>query len=284
MKSPNRLTFLLAASGLLAACAGADLPVGNNGPTRPALVIGTAAIEVADFEEFEVCKHGSSATFDFSFHNNNTNTTTTGQVTLNDGDCQVIASAGGLGGSVTVTESSAQSGFQFDHAVVTTVTGANCQNPSYSSTTQTSATANGTMSGSLGDGICDGTLVQYYNVPVPRGGQGCTPGYWKQSQHFPSWTAPYAPSTLFSAVFEDAFPGQTLLQVLQNNGNVTGLDALGRHTVSALLNAASPNVSFNLTVSQVINAFNAVFPGTKPQYVTQKDIFAGFNEQTCPLN
>jgi hypothetical protein len=45
--------------------------------------------------------------------------------------------------------------------------------------------------------------------------------------------APYAPSTPFSAVFDDAFPGKTLLQVLQQGEG--GLTALGRHTVAALV-------------------------------------------------
>lgn len=116
-------------------------------------------------------------------------------------------------------------------------------------------------------------------VEAAGGGEGCTPGYWKQAHHFGSWTAPYTPSTLFSAVFENAFPGKTLLQVLETGGG--GLEALGRHTVAALLNAASPGVSSDLTVSQVIAKFNAVFPGGN--YEALKNEFAGFNEQGCPL-
>lgn len=118
---------------------------------------------------------------------------------------------------------------------------------------------------------------------VPTGGgEGCTPGFWKQSQHFDSWTAPYAPSALFSAVFENAFPGKTLLQVLKLRGG--GLKALGRHTVAALLNAASPNVNYDLTVNQVIAEFNAVFPGTKDEYESLKNTFEGLNKQGCPLD
>lgn len=113
-------------------------------------------------------------------------------------------------------------------------------------------------------------------------GEGCTPGYWKQPQHFDSWTTPYTPDTLFSAVFEDAFPGKTLLQVLRLRGG--GLKALGRHTVAALLNAASTNVSYDLTPSEVIADFNGVFPGTKADYNALKDTFEDFNEQGCPLN
>ncbi|MBI5742197.1 MAG: DUF4215 domain-containing protein [Nitrospirae bacterium] len=113
-------------------------------------------------------------------------------------------------------------------------------------------------------------------------GQGCTPGFWKQSQHFGSWTAPYTPDTPFSSVFEDAFPGKTLLEVLGQGGG--GLDALGRHTVAALLDAASADVSYDLSVSAVISMFNAAYPGTDDGYESLKNIFATFNEQGCPLN
>jgi len=111
---------------------------------------------------------------------------------------------------------------------------------------------------------------------------GCTPGYWKQPHHFDSWAAPYTPETLFADVFEDAFPGLTLLEVLKLRGG--GLNALGRHTVAALLNAASPDVDYGATKDYVIAAFNATFPGTKIQYNVLKDYFGDFNEEGCPLN
>jgi len=113
------------------------------------------------------------------------------------------------------------------------------------------------------------------------GGEGCTPGYWKQPQHFGNWTPPYTPSTQFSAVFENAFPGKTLLQVLSTGGG--GLEALGRHTVSALLNAASSDVDYGMTPQEVIDEFNAVYPGTKQDYEALKNTFAGLNERNCPL-
>ncbi len=117
-------------------------------------------------------------------------------------------------------------------------------------------------------------------VKCRGGGEGCTPGYWKGSQHFDSWTAPLTPDTLFSDVFEDAFPGMTLLDVLEQGGGK--LKALGRHTVAALLNAASPGVSYDLSVNDVIGGFNDVYPGD--DYETLKDIFQGFNKQGCPLD
>ncbi len=120
-------------------------------------------------------------------------------------------------------------------------------------------------------------------VPLPEhGGDGCTPGYWKQEHHFDSWTSPYEPSTSFSDVFEDAFPEMTLLEVLKQGGG--GLIALGRHTVAALLNAASPDVSYDMSVSEVIDTFNDVYPSSKDDYNHVKDMFEDFNELGCPLN
>ena len=114
-----------------------------------------------------------------------------------------------------------------------------------------------------------------------EGGEGCTPGYWKQPHHFDSWPAPYDPTDLFADHFDNAFPGMTLLQVLGNGGG--GLNALGRHTVATLLNSASSGVSFELSPAEVISAFNGVYPGTKSQYETLKNRFAGLNERFCPL-
>jgi hypothetical protein len=117
-------------------------------------------------------------------------------------------------------------------------------------------------------------------VPASSGGQGCTPGYWKQPQHFFAWQG-YSPDTLFSAVFDDAFAGMTLLEVLKQGGG--GLAALGRHTVAALLNASSAQTHYDLTANEVIESFNSVFPGSVQDYNLQKDVFETYNEQGCPL-
>jgi hypothetical protein len=70
--------------------------------------------------------------------------------------------------------------------------------------------------GSKGNAIDECTHACGSGRVAPAGGDSalCTPGFWKQSQHFDSWTAPYDPTDLFSAYFEDAFPGETLRQVL----------------------------------------------------------------------
>lgn len=119
------------------------------------------------------------------------------------------------------------------------------------------------------------------DVPPP-GGQGCTPGYWKQSQHFGSWTAPYAPASTFASVFgSTAFGSMTLLQVLSQGGG--GMRALGRHSVAALLNAASAGVAYDLSAAQVIARFNAAASGSSGAIEAQKNEFDMLNNQGCPL-
>lgn len=117
----------------------------------------------------------------------------------------------------------------------------------------------------------------------PQGGQGCTPGYWRQEHHYDSWTAPYTPTTQFSDVFANAFPGKTLGEVVRLGGG--GLNALGRMAVASLLNAASANVSFDLTTAQVISQFNAAYAsGRKGTIEDVKNVLDMLNNQGCPLN
>jgi hypothetical protein len=119
--------------------------------------------------------------------------------------------------------------------------------------------------------------------------QGCTPGYWKQSEHFDSWPAPYLPSTKFSAVFGDVIAVRTgattwvtdpsLLQALKARGG--SLDAAARHVVAALLNGASAGVEYNLSAAEVISLWDSTYPGDVEDL---KNRLAMYNEQGCPLN
>ncbi len=118
--------------------------------------------------------------------------------------------------------------------------------------------------------------VSLNTTPPPPEGRGCTPGYWKQDQHFDSWPAAYTPSMLFDDVFANAFPGKTLLQVLGTGGG--GLNALGRHTVAALLSGAS---GFSLPSGDVIDLFNN-YHATNTEEL--KNYFASWNELGCPLS
>ena len=78
--------------------------------------------------------------------------------------------------------------------------------------------------------------------PPPPGPQtGCTPGYWKQTQHFDSWATPILPATSFEAVFGN-IPGAdvSFLQALQGGGGSDlegALRILRRAAAAAYLNA-----------------------------------------------
>jgi hypothetical protein len=134
-------------------------------------------------------------------------------------------------------------------------------------------------------------LVFCKDEPDQGGGQGCTPGYWKQSQHFGDWTN-HDPSDSFGGVFDlpaalerpehNVNPaGLTLLDGVKLRGGK--VNALIRHAVAALLNAANPNVDYDYTEQQVIDKFNAAIAGSAADIENQKNDFARLNEQGCPL-
>ncbi len=141
-------------------------------------------------------------------------------------------------------------------------------------------------------------------------GEGCTPGYWKLvvgdsngAHHECNWAHPYDPDDLFEATcadcddnpadletcFTNAFCEHTLIQVLDmvRCGDNSGrLRNFGFHTVAALLNAASQDVEFGLSMCEVIEGFNAaVAAGEGSDLFNQtKTRFANLNEcgqETC---
>ncbi len=144
-------------------------------------------------------------------------------------------------------------------------------------TTTNVATADGSaINGLL---LCSDTATATVTVEEPpAGGQGCTPGYWKQRHHFGAWIG-FAPGDDFAAVFGRDVGGLSLWEALRARGG--GLDALLRHTVAALLSASHPGVSYPLTTSDVISAFQAAYDSGDVE--PQKDAFAELNEAGCPL-
>ena len=252
-------------------------------PTTPTVQATTQQVErQAESGFFELCKDytgtvGPAVTFNVTVDDNTDGDIDSAfAVQLSHGQCREIWQDNVIGSDlVTVTEV-VPSGYTVSY-VKTTVLG------NGSTTIIDPPVSSHTTSGSVATGD-RGFLVVFTNAfippPPPPGNQGCTPGYWKQDQHLDSWPAPYTEGTLFSAVFENAFPGMTLGDVLAQGGG--GLNALGRHTVAALLNAGSGGVNYPLTTAQVIAGFNAVFPGG--DYETLHKRWAAFNEAGCPLN
>jgi hypothetical protein len=195
---------------------------------------------------------------------------------LNSGECAIVWE--GAQGSVTVSEIVAGKPYSLFAGFVLKPGADGSQtiadfttNPSYTATI---------------DAGTPGVAIWFKNTPsdVPpptQSGQGCTPGYWRQSQHFGSYTAPITPSTRFESVFTDfaGFPNNgTWLQAVTLKGGA--FNALIRHTAAAYLNALSPNVDYDLTPAQVIATYNAAV--ASGDWDNAKNIFSALNEQGSP--
>lgn len=246
---------------------------GPDTTTSPTLALSAAADHsgLLALETLVVCKEGSSASFEVAYVGGEAPTSLTPSFTLNAGECAVVAQ--GLGTKLTVTELVTPA-FTLDHVHVTTL---------LPKSMSESDSAGPSVSITIGND--QGHELTYYNVPTPPpppppGGEGCTPGYWKQPQHFDSWNG-YTPSDRFGDIFAASpLDNLSLLAVLKQGGG--GIKALGRHTAAALLNAANAGVASGLTTADVIAAFNAAVASGDIE--GQKNIFADLNEQGCPLN
>ena len=126
-----------------------------------------------------------------------------------------------------------------------------------------------------------GILVTFENTFTPPGeGEGCTPGFWKNRGLTLGWPAPYSPGDSFDATFGvvSSFGG-TLEDAVNRGGG--GENALGRHAVAALLNAASGGVDFDLSTAEVIQIVQDAY--TSGDFEGAKDELEALNEQGCPL-
>ncbi len=233
-------------------------------------------------EEIVVCKVGPLGSYQFTYSGTRvaTGSPVSGSLTVDvsdpAGDCTRLGLFGGVGVVMDITET-VPAGQEVVSITVDQLNGPD-QNISGPANTATGVKASGNP--------VESAVVTFTNrvippPPPPEGGEGCSPGYWGRPQHFDSWPSPYTTSTTFQSVFGvNAYPGKTLLDVVNNPGRPA--QQLGRQAVAALLNAASPGVSFDLTPAEVIAAFNAAW--SSGDYNTTKDMFDRLNNQGCPLN
>lgn len=130
----------------------------------------------------------------------------------------------------------------------------------------------------------DGLIVYFKNsaldVPPPSGGggEGCTPGYWRQIRHWRNWTG-YHPFQSYRRVFNAGFPVRLITGAWMKGGHYK---ALTRHSVAALLNASHPDIDYDLTTDEVIALVQQAF--ATRDWETAKDRLAQLNQQGCPLN
>lgn len=110
---------------------------------------------------------------------------------------------------------------------------------------------------------------------------GCTPGYWKQRNHFDSWTD-LTPQDQLSVIFGRPVDG-SLLDGLKARGG--GLDALLRHASAAALNATHPELVPGPgvdTLAEVVVAFQTAYD--TGDYEPAKNAFEATNSVGCPLD
>jgi hypothetical protein len=125
---------------------------------------------------------------------------------------------------------------------------------------------------------------------------GCTPGFWKQDQHFGYWQdSPYSPVPTRSLVSQafSSYNGQggfsaalTMIDALDLN-NSTGVGQLLRHGTAALLNAYSKGVFYGFQDDpENIKAFvnKALESGDQGTIDAAHAKLAAYNELGCTLS
>jgi hypothetical protein len=125
------------------------------------------------------------------------------------------------------------------------------------------------------------------------GNEGCTPGYWKQDQHFDSYPAGITPNTQLDVLLGFEIPGYettTVLQALQLKGG--GANALIRQGTAGMLNVLSPDVDYDFSEATTLRQFQDgldpqlfdMWPDADDDMEQRKDALDTANNAGCPLN
>jgi hypothetical protein len=270
----RRTKYFMALALATVAVVGACTDTGPTEPTRvnaPRLNLNTGT----PGQKLVLCKQGAPGTFEVSLAQEALGTlAVTNPFTVNAGECVdvLIGRANGDGSccepldGVTITETSAIP-VSISYAAPE---GQNCF-----------ITATGPNFISLELNTYNGCTVTFVNQPPPPpSGDGCTPGFWKNSVG--SWPAGYLPGADFDASFGvNLFnPNITLMQAL--NLGSGGKNALARHAVAALLNSAAAGVDYGMSTADVIAAVQAAV--ASGNFESAKNVFEALNELECGLS
>jgi len=270
-------TLVLAPALIAAACSDSSSSRPTVSPSAPSLApatsaasrlvtmaVGDSTTSAPEAGKIKVCKLGN-VNGTFTVTGTGTLTVISSPTTVTTNTCIVVAEASDTtGGNVTITETSA--GLQSVSAV-------GLEGP-----------VPFTNGGSLFVNSIHGYTATFTNnVVVVTGNNGCTPGFWKQPQHFDSWSGGFTQTTSFNAAFgigSNWFPNTfTLLDALSNGGG--GVNALGRQAAAALLNAAKG--FYPLSTAQVIADVQAAYADASIVEST-KNLLEADNNLVCPLN
>jgi uncharacterized repeat protein (TIGR01451 family) len=130
---------------------------------------------------------------------------------------------------------------------------------------------------------------------VITGGEGCTPGFWKNNAV--NWGASawvgHAPGDSFECVFgvdvilrgkgKATYPAPTLLEALNANGG--GINALARHAVAALLNIANPDIAYGIgSTAALIAMVQEAIAMDGDAIQALHTLLADYNEAGCPIS
>lgn len=97
----------------------------------------------------------------------------------------------------------------------------------------------------------NGAMLAFKNMGTPTGGEGCTPGYWRN--HLEDWAAAGIDTgddfdTTFGVDYFD--PDITMEEAVNLGGG--GVRKLARHGSAALLSASHPDVAYPYSAAEVI--------------------------------
>jgi cysteine-rich repeat protein len=127
---------------------------------------------------------------------------------------------------------------------------------------------------------------------LPMGGEGCTPGYWKNKTF--AWDpTPYDPGMLVRDVFTlpamfDSIGDTTLRAALRwSSGDlpIEVAENLVKHAIAALLNASHPDVAYSYSAGEILAAVNAALAVGDPTEMDDLHMdFDSANNDGCPLS
>lgn len=268
----RRTKYLAALAFATAVVVGACSDTGTTEPTRfnvPRLNV----VPGVPGKKLVLCKEGGSGTFTAELEQNGVSGSlvVTSPFTLNAGQCidVYVGRANPIEeepiDELTITETSAIP----VSMRVQGVDGMTCV-----------VVASGPNFVTVGLNTFNGCILTFVNeLPPPPAGEGCTPGFWKNSVG--SWPAGYLPNADFEATFGvDGFnPNITLMQAL--NLGSGGKNALARHAVAGLLNSATSAVDYGMSTADVIAAVRAAF--ASGDFESVKNSLEALNEKGCPL-
>lgn len=277
MRVPRFALLTVGAALFVAACeTGPNQPEAPTGVPGPSLTVDLQNPPLDSdnsirLEGAKICKYGTNADFTYDIvDRSGQGGDASGNFSLVADECVLLVLADGAGADVTVTELVANLGAdeQFDELVVTTQDEGG---PLVVSAPLATPSATVTVHGSGGGfTVRAGAVFEFYNSVIPpTGGEGCTPGYYKNlKKHLFAWTdAGYDPDQLVSSVFSEAgnapyaaLGGATLHEGLSFRGGdsvAEKAEILLRAAIAAVLNADGPNVSYSFTSADIIADVNA---------------------------